>query len=244
VRNYCNLKSFRFSLTVLFVWILIFVQSSYCQDYSLNAVNSLLESNEWPDRAAAVGRLQESDEIDSTTAVNLLITALESEIKNPLSNEHATGTYVSITEFLRNRYCLGLISYGKKAEEIIIPLLNSTSGELHSRLLIVLGHLRNEKYLDDVRRIFRNSPDGYLRLFALRALIKNDKKEDIKLFKDALKDDFKVVSGRDYKTGERRYDYIIRMDAAGALSMRGFKLKPDGDSYIIVSEPESGDQNE
>jgi len=244
VHNYCNLKSFRFSLTVLFVWILIFVQSSYCQDYSLNAVNSLLESIEWRDRAAAVGRLRESNEIDSTTAVNLLITALGSEIKNPLSNEHATGTYVSITEFLRNQYCLGLISYGKKAEEIIIPLLNSTSGELHSRLLMVLGHLKNEEYLDDVRRIFRNSADGYLRLFALRVLIKNEKKEDIELFKDALKDDFKVVSGRNYETGEIEYKYIIRMDAAGGLGIRGFKLKREGDSYIIVSEPEPGDQNE
>lgn len=242
--NYCKLTCFRFSLTVFFVWLLIFEQSGYSQDFSLNAVNSLLESNEWRDRAAAVGRLQESNEIDSTTAVNLLISALESEIKNPLSTEHATGTYVSITEFLRNRYCLGLISYGKKAEEIIIPLLNSISGELHSRLLIVLGHLKNEKYLDDVRGIFRNSPDGYLRLFALRALIKNAKDEDIPLFKQALKDDFQCRTGRNYETGEIEYKYIIRMDAAGALGIRGFKLKPDGDSYIIVSEPEPGDQDE
>jgi hypothetical protein len=188
--------------------------------------------------------LQESNEIDSITAVNLLISALESEIINPLSNEHATKTYFSITEFLRNRYCLGLISYGKKAEEIIIPLIDSTSDELRSRLLIVMGHLKSEKYLDDVKSIFRTSSDGYLRLFALRALIMNERTEDIPLFKQALNDDFKCISGFDPETGEPRFIYIIRMDAAGALGMRGFEMKREGDSYLIVSEPEPGDQDE
>jgi hypothetical protein len=170
------------------------------EDSLYNQAIDYLKSDIWQFRDAGVALLVQLNDLDTTQIIAILINSLKDEIDSPLSLEGAAGTYFTVSEYLKNKYCLELRKFGSVAKREILKRLVSAEGEFKSRFIILLGFLGDESYRDKIRQIYYDSNDGYLRLFA----------------------------------------YIIRMDAAGALGMRGFKLKPDGDNYIIISEPDSG----
>lgn len=197
-----------------------------------------LKSDDWQTRDAGASILTGLINKDSTEIIAILINALQDEIDNPLSLKGAAGTYTTINEYLKNHYCQELIKLGPVTGREIIKRLDSVKGELKSRLIIILGFLGEKAYRDKIRKIYYDSNDGYLRLFALRGLMMFKDNEDIPLFKDALEDDFQAFNNSDV-IPRRKNVYIIRMDAAGALGMRGYKLKAEGHSYIITAEPDS-----
>lgn len=213
------------------------------EDSLLNQALDNLQSDNWQFRDAGVSILTQIKDLDTSQVIDILINSLRDEIDDPLSFKAATGTYFTVTEYLRNLYCLTLKKYGEAAKRQILKRLDSAEGELKSRFIIILGFLGDKSYRDSIRRIYYDSEDGYLRLFALRSLIHFEDNEDVPLFKKALTDEFQVDDHSDVLTRRKNF-YMIRMDAAGALAMRGYKLKPDGDSYIIISEPDSEDNHE
>jgi hypothetical protein len=209
------------------------------EDSLYNQAIDYLKSDIWQFRDAGVALLVQLNDLDTTQIIAILINSLKDEIDSPLSLEGAAGTYFTVSEYLKNKYCLELRKFGSVAKREILKRLVSAEGEFKSRFIILLGFLGDESYRDKIRQIYYDSNDGYLRLFALRGLMSFKDNEDVPLFKDALNDDFQAINNTDVVTRGKSL-YIIRMDAAGALGMRGFKLKPDGDNYIIISEPDSG----
>ncbi len=222
---------------MLTFFLLLSPESLQSQVLTYEEVLDLLGSEDWEEREIGVYRLIELQAIDSAQKVEILINSLRNEIESPSSTEMAVGTYMTINEYLKNQYCLAIKKFGAVAKDAITRRLDSALGELKSRLTILLGFLGEETYHDDIRHIYYTSEDGYLRLFAIRALMSFKDTSDVSVFKDALEDDFQTTNYSDI-VGRDKGIYIIRMDAAGALGMMGFELKPDGSSYKITAEPE------
>lgn len=231
-RRYSLIMNIGIILSIIFLPIF-----AYPGPGNLKEAIDLLSSANWMERSAGAMRLSELADIDLNQKVEILVNSLRNEIDAPLSMDMAEGSYMTINEYLKNQYCLTIKGLGTSAKETIIKSLNSTSGELKSRLMIILGLLGEKVYKNDIRKIYYSSEDGYLRLFALRALISFGDLEDVPLFKDALNDEFQAYNNSDV-VGRNKNIYIIRMDAAGILGMLGYKLKAMGDGYIILSEPE------
>jgi len=96
------------------------------------------------------------------------------------------GFTVPITEILRYEYCVALINLiSKEQRGLLYPYIDSASGEVQKRLIISLGYFGDEDVRSQVRDIYLESDNGFLRYRAMAVISRNTDALDlhIRLFK-------------------------------------------------------------
>jgi len=180
-------------------------------------------------RAKASAILARGQVVDISKAIEILILELEKEIENPLSWEYTHGFTVPITEILRYEYCVALINLiSKEQRGLLYPYIDSASGEVQKRLIISLGYFGDEDVRSQVRDIYLESDNGFLRYRAMAVISRNTDALDLPIIKLALNDDFECENTIDRE--------IIQESALTAFRKLGLTVKKQGDKYIIIED--------
>jgi len=224
-----------------FMFLLLYnIKSTYSfgNELLLQQVDSLLKSNDCMNREAGVHRLLNSTDIDTIKAINMLMKSLNDEILNPFRGKTARGSYAPASEFLKRQYLNGLIKLYINKAEILESAIDTSTGELKERLIIIAFYVGDTTRHAKIVNIFNESKDNWLRLDAIESLRQMADTADIYLFKNALADTFSILYKSDFGPLEGELHFPIRNVASGALRKLGFKMKRNDNEYIIVKEPE------
>lgn len=201
--------------------------------------NSQLLMGNYDERIIAAQKLGSGQFSDTLSAINSLIEALAKEIRQPLSlsREHYSG--FTFSEELKEQYCLSIESLMKNRRQLIIAALDSSAGELHDRLVLILAISGDDEMRLQARRIYEESQSGYLRYRAVLALEKYSDSLDVPIFEKALKDTFWVAEFIDPGNGGPiNLRYPTRVEAASALTKLGFKIEWRGWDYSVIKKKE------
>jgi len=212
------------------------------QQYSAEQIDTMLSSSDFLSKVRGVAILGMGNVVDTTSALKMLINVLQEEIKNPSSDAFSYKWLKPETEVIKNECSLAIFNlFLKGPKNKLYEYLDSTTGELHSRIVLILGWLGNMDVRGEVRNIYLSNADPYMRYNAIDVMNRVPDTLDIPILKQALEDDFYVEDrfGNKY--------WLIKGTAAGALINMGFTIERHGENYekwVIVKEPEPGANHE
>lgn len=181
-------------------------------------------------KAKAAAVLSKGIIADTVESIERLIFELNKEIDNPFSLEYRHLSTIPESECIKGEYGIALINLvGKANQNLILPYIQSSTGESRDRLIIALGYLGDDDIRNQVREIYLNSTNGYIRLSAMDVIARHPDSLDIPIIATALNDKF--------VTNEiNENPYPIRRKAENAAANLGLAIEMQGDNYIIVKD--------
>jgi len=215
------------------IFIFMAIQFSYNIAIANNGIiakyDSMYSSPHGINRLLASQELSEgkAEGIDTITAVQMITSALASEITSPAPDNKANGAYVSGTEFLKKNYSIALVKLAQGREYLIMESLSNATGEFRERLIIALGFLKDDSVHREIGRIYSQSQDPYIRLAAIEALYQYQDTLDVPIFEKALYDSFYVYKFLNEDGKPVNTTHPIGVLAVGALNKMGYSVTPD-----------------
>jgi hypothetical protein len=206
---------------------------------NVDQIKRILETGHWGEKRQAARDLGKMEGVGVQEKVDILIKALDDEIKNPTSNNYVRGTgYATVTESLKTHYMLGLEDIGAPVIPFLKEKLKISHGELKKRIQITLGHLGDQDVYSDMVDLLSYDNDGYIRSSAARALGDIGNKDAIPVLLKAIHDPFVVPSGSDvfFPGMDTSIIYPVRDNAASSLRQFGIKVHSFGHEHYVIDE--------
>jgi hypothetical protein len=197
-------------------------------------IADLLASTNFEDRACAAKILSDGKDVDTTSALSMLVHAIDQEIKTPLSNAIIHPYSFPVTQCLRQNYIDAIALLLENNISKINSLADSVGGEFKTRLILKMSEIGDVQAHAKAREILQSGDDGYLKLLAANTMNKNPDTLDIPVLISHLNDDFNIVD----RFGNKSYN--IRAVVACALIQQGYtidRIAPDYQENVITKEP-------
>jgi hypothetical protein len=200
-------------------------------DFSLEQVDTMLTSESYQNRAIAALVLGYGHVTDTAKCLELLVKTLGAEIENPFSTEPAVEvSSSSITDFLKGQYMVAFryLLY-KNGHKLLKPFIEESEGDLKSTLIIIAGLTGEKCVRKEIRKIYLENDDGYIRILATRVMNIYPDKRDTPVLTKALKDNYHTTDRFGNKMG-------------GVASTAGCALLKLGFSFEDIAEMRSSDE--
>jgi HEAT repeat protein len=186
----------------------------------LEDIDTMMLSADYMNRALAAAVIADGKISDTAKCVELLVNALEKEINQPLSDELASEFSWTVTEFLLGQYLYDLrVLLYTKGSEFLKPYLHSSAGEMKTLLILAAGLLGDKEVRDDIRQIYLENENGFIRSAAIQVMNIFPEMKDLPVLKNALNDEYLITD----RFGNERSP--IRGAASGALIKLGFSIE-------------------
>lgn len=157
--------------------------------YTLQMVDTMIYSLDFSPRALASYVLSKGEIADTLRCLELMVSALQNEINNPIDNGPTWLCERPFTDVIKNHY-VGNILYllGDRNLDLLDAIIKSSQGELREMLILIYGHGGAKSVRDEIRNIYLNSNNSYMRLLAVRVMNEYPDTLDIPILKKALGD--------------------------------------------------------
>jgi HEAT repeat protein len=190
---------------------------------SVDQLSAMLQSQDWQQRLAGAGLLAERGDIPVEKRVDLLATALGSEIGRPTQGIPPDGAYLPTTDIVRLQLTRSMGKLGAAGQAGLRAQAAATTGEMHERAVLALGYAGDRSVVAEVRQILLKSGSASVRMDAAHLLgqLKDPaaRPELEKALQDAYGIEHTQLSGFSGKV------YPVREQAAAALAALGVKIE-------------------
>jgi len=205
----------------------LYERSHLLDGASPELIDSLLTDQRYYSRARAAAILSKGVIVDTNTAIVTLVSALNNEIKEPSIFDNILETPFTTSECIKLQYSFALINLiGETGKELLQPFLESATGELKKRIILTLGYTGDSECRQQVRDIYPNLSDGYLRFLAMEVVVRKPDTLDIPIIGLALNDSFSLVKNDEVS-------YPVRSEAFAATRILGLNVEKQNDKFII-----------
>lgn len=193
-------------------------------------IDSLLASPNLYAKLTASAILAKGEILDTLESVEILLSALDNEIKHPFSSEYSHGFVVPNTQIVRGDYTIALINLlGKEKQELLKSYIDKSSGELKNWLILGLGYLGDPEAKANVRLIYLSSSDTYIKLYAMNVISRHPDTLDIPAIEAGLNDSYLQENNHDIP-------YPIQSTAICAARKLGFAVEKQGDKNVLIKK--------
>lgn len=157
--------------------------------YSLQMVDTMIVSASFYARALAAYVLGKGQVSDTSACLELMIFAVQNEINHPITDGPQWRFERPLTDVLKDQYIFNILYLlGESNKELIKGYIEESEDQLKAFLVLTYAAAGATTVREEVRNIYSQSENSYMRLFAVRVMNDYPDTLDIPILKKALKD--------------------------------------------------------
>jgi len=162
---------------------------------NLDSLGRVIESGTWQERNAAAKTISSAPIADTSQAIGILVNAIESELKNPVSPDRVGRRFrLSITGFLKREYTATLLKISPKPSSYLHAFVDTAQGVIREWVVTrVMAAQGDESVHPEVRVMAQEARDQEKRFWAIEGLSAYKDTNDVAIFEKALSDGWRVV---------------------------------------------------
>jgi len=190
------------------------------EPYSIQMIDTMIYSTHFYPRALAAYVLGRGEIADTLRCLELMVSALQNEINNPIDNGPLWGFGRPFTDVIKDQYVGNILCLLKNGNvNLLKSYIENSQGQLRDLLIIIYGYSGGLDMRDKIRDLFNENQDCYLRLLALRVMNEYPDSSDIPNLEKAINDFYR--SEFDGCPDNRAFLGV----AKGTLSKLGFSIE-------------------